>query len=563
MNTLHLRGDRAGGVDARRAEAKPRFAPVKLQPEQLDAFHQQAQELLAKTIREYVQVGHSKIDTERWRFMRSVDGLAVFRDRRPLNGQLTSLLCAGTIPMSLTDTLKGLYADNTQDARAQSKMFYPRFIDVQVLANIQRRSKEEPLAYTGLKWCLAQSGAGRVVANRDICYFEKIGVIDSDDGRKLGFLLMQSVEIPECPPDETQHVVRAHTSMCYVFEELQERVLGVYMTGTMDSMCSSLLARVALTNFAAVALSVSNCVHVVRAKRFAGLMSTRGRSSRLPVTKHCQLCGSAPSFFESHESCAGCKRTSVCKRCRSKQQALCREGGKTSLSWFEFCDRCVFRVDASAPGASTEKPARRTKSRCSTAMSDSEFDDHVNTDSMGGCVRSFSAISESNIVASGDSDSCRSLNDFSLRMNSVIREAGYDSSIASSSLRLTGLASIGSRTLEGAEEEDEDDDGARPTDDGAHDDRESVIEIRPLRRSAQPPEMLASVDACGMSDAYHARQTCPPPLQPTEGHEQQDLLARLVQASSRAEQTFLLASANTLVAHSIQQRNRLDSNKRQ
>ncbi|KAJ0403737.1 hypothetical protein P43SY_003042 [Pythium insidiosum] len=281
MNALHLRGDPAGGADGKRAEATRRFAPVKLRPEQLDAFHEQAQELLSNAIREYVQVGQDKIDTTRWRFMRSCDGLAVFRDRRPLNAQLTSLLCAGTIPLSLADALKGFYADNTQDARAQAKMFYPRFVDVEVLANIQRRSKEEPLAYTGLK-CL----------------------------------------------------------------------------------------------------------------------------------------------------------------------------------------------------------------------------------------------------------------------------------------RLTGLASMGSRTLDDMEDDDQLLEEIECSEQ-AHDKdvRESVIEIRPLRRSAQPPEMLASVDGCSMGDSLHRRPVCPQPPA-TEAQQQQDLLARLVQASSRAEQTFLLASANTLVAHSIQQRNRLDSNKR-
>ncbi|KAJ0392105.1 hypothetical protein ATCC90586_011018 [Pythium insidiosum] len=366
MNALHLRGDPAGGADGKRAEATRRFAPVKLRPEQLDAFHEQAQELLSNAIREYVQVGQDKIDTTRWRFMRSCDGLAVFRDRRPLNAQLTSLLCAGTIPLSLADALKGFYADNTQDARAQAKMFYPRFVDVEVLANIQRRSKEEPLAYTGLKWCLAESGAGRVVANRDICYFEKLGLINSHEGRKLGYLLLQSVEVPECPPDETHNIVRAHVSMCYIFEELQDNILGAYMTGTMDSI-----------------------------------------------------------------------------------------------------------------------------------------------------------------------------------------------------LRLTGLASMGSRTLDDMEDDDQLLLEEIECSGQAHDKdvRESVIEIRPLRRSAQPPEMLASVDGCSMGDSLHRRPVCPQPPA-TEAQQQQDLLARLVQASSRAEQTFLLASANTLVAHSIQQRNRLDSNKR-
>ncbi|KAG7400704.1 hypothetical protein PHYBOEH_004751 [Phytophthora boehmeriae] len=137
----------------------------------------------------------------------------------------------------------------------------PRLSESSVLYSVQRQTAIEPYAFTGIKWATIKLS---VSTNRDLCYFDKMGMIRQTSGKRMAYHVMQSVNLAECPPKATHKRVQA--SLCYLFEELEEDLVGIYMQGEMDSAALTYFASPAMTD---VLLAVTNAMECARAKRLS------------------------------------------------------------------------------------------------------------------------------------------------------------------------------------------------------------------------------------------------------------------------------------------------------
>ncbi|TMW60301.1 hypothetical protein Poli38472_000343 [Pythium oligandrum] len=520
-----------GAPTAPGSPGKPRFRPVHLTNKQLNKYNDQAYEQLMATINNYVKLDGSTVDSKRWRYMRTREGVTVFRDSRPLSSGVGSLLSAGTMKASFHDVMEGFYADTSEDSRTMLHMINKRFTDAEILKVVERRTEEQPYGFTGIKWALLRApGGGNIIPNRDICFLDKTGTVELDNGRKFGYFLVQSLDVPECPPFTTSKLVRAQISFCYVVEELQPNLVGVYMQGTMDSRAPNLFAKVAIKSFADIALSVCNTVNVTRAKRFSRLQSTIPRFSRQPKSKVCQICFLAPGFFESMDGCAGCNKTCVCKRCRQKCNTFRVEGKNPHFVRAEFCQECVDRVIA---GPQKQKELKTTKS-----VSSRKFSEPPAAEPEDPFASSFATVSEDS--ASEYAESHRQMLMFSSRIATQLNALGH----GNLNSRLSQLSAIGAgevaRFVAVPDEEDEDEDAEIGILADDFVEGEEIIEVQPLRRSQQPPELLAGED---YRKPQHAGMH-------SSGH-QQELFSRLVQVSNQAEQTFRITKEQTKIAHKL------------
>ncbi|KAG6622653.1 uncharacterized protein IUM83_05426 [Phytophthora cinnamomi] len=323
---------------SRRAE----HPTVTLELPQLDRFHDRAERALSETIAAYGKLdGHTVVDTSRWKSMRARHGIRLFRGRQlTVTGQ-TPLLCVGTLRGRFDDVLEGLYCDNTEQMLLMNAIKSPRLAESAVLYAVQDKTPLEPYAFTGIKWATIKLS---VASNRDLCYFDKMGLVRQRSGKRTAYHVMQSVDLPECP-QKAMHK-RVQMSVCYVLEELEDDLVGVYMQGEMNYAALSYIAIPAVSE---MLLSIANVLECTRAKKLAHIMSmNRPEARRLSSEKNCYVCKGSSSFFESLTNCSGCSKH-VCKKCRLREHVLARDTSSSSqLSRAEFCRVCISKVTLSS-----------------------------------------------------------------------------------------------------------------------------------------------------------------------------------------------------------------------
>ncbi|KAG6612675.1 uncharacterized protein IUM83_03105 [Phytophthora cinnamomi] len=324
---------------SRRAE----HPTVTLELPQLDRFHDRAERALSETIAAYGKLdGHTVVDTSRWKSMRARHGIRLFRGRQlTVTGQ-TPLLCVGTLRGRFDDVLEGLYCDNTEQMLLMNVIKCPRLAESAVLYAVQKKTSLEPYAFTGIKWATIKLS---VASNRDLCYFDKMGLVRQRSGKRTAYHVMQSVDLPECP-QKAMHK-RVQMSVCYVLEELEDDLVGVYMQGEMNYAALSFIAIPAVSE---MLLSIANVLECTRAKKFAHIMSMNRPEARRPSSseKNCNVCKGSSSFFERLTNCSGCSKN-VCKKCRLREHVLARDTSSSSqLSRAEFCRVCISKVTLSS-----------------------------------------------------------------------------------------------------------------------------------------------------------------------------------------------------------------------
>eukprot|EP00644_Phytophthora_capsici_P015929 jgi/Phyca11/19544/fgenesh1_pg.PHYCAscaffold_49_\ len=177
---------------------------------------------------------------------------------------------------------------------------------------LRKKSLLEPYAFTGIKWATVKL---TVASKRDLCYFDKMGMVRQRSGKRMAYHVMQSVDLPECPPQSMRK--RVQMSLCYVLEELEDDLVGVYMQG-----------------------------ECTRAKKLALIMATNRPEHQ--KRKYCYVCRTDASFFDRLNNCTGCSKT-VCKRCRFNEHILARASTSDShLKRAAFCNVCISKMNSSS-----------------------------------------------------------------------------------------------------------------------------------------------------------------------------------------------------------------------
>ncbi|KAE8912169.1 hypothetical protein PF005_g3472 [Phytophthora fragariae] len=286
---------------------------VNLELQQLEHYHDNAEEALSETISAYGKLD-GKVDTTRWKSIRARNGVRLFRARQLIRDGQTPLLCVGTLRGRFDDILEGLYCDSTEEMLLMNAVNCPRLTDSAVLYAVQKNTMLDAYAFTG---------------------------INQQSGKRMAYHTMQSVDLPECP-QKVKHK-RVHVSLSYVFEELRDDLVGVYMQGEMNYATLSYFAVQAMSE---VLLAVANSLECARAKKLAHMMlaSRPGSSSR----KSCYVCHAKPSVFECFVRYASCNKH-ACKRCRYKERVLALDMASGShLQRAEFCSVCISKMDHSS-----------------------------------------------------------------------------------------------------------------------------------------------------------------------------------------------------------------------
>ncbi|CAI5741950.1 unnamed protein product [Peronospora destructor] len=314
---------------------------------------------------------------------------------------LPRLLAVGSLRGSLDDVMYGIASPNASSSRLRSSYLGEHIADCSVLREIKSPSPADPFRFLGIKWLVRAKyrGAARIVLPRDFVVLEFSGVMMRPDNTRVGFHLMHSIHIPTCRELHEHRILRAKVSSCYIFEEIRNNCVQVFMTASIDPS-GHILNRMAVRS---AATALSNCwksVSCAHNKKLAFYLqnerllartsgvntSSRGRLSALtpvseltaretmgPVSERsnysssanrnqCGVCHGKVGIFCKTISCQLCSEK-ICNRCRIvRKLSSTTLNSQVTQSSINFCKKCVASVsDESALEIAREELWVRTR----------------------------------------------------------------------------------------------------------------------------------------------------------------------------------------------------------
>ncbi|KAG1686764.1 hypothetical protein DVH05_003639 [Phytophthora capsici] len=327
------------------------FPPLRLSKHEAQSFLQWGDSLLQQTIDAYHREQFDTQETRerKWKPIKQKHDLTVYRRRKMKDDSEFKYLCTGRIDGTLDEVVMGRYADNTPDFRRISGVYREDIVDCAVLGVIKKRSPEDPFFLSCFKWMTVESPGKGLVKNRDVCWYEQVGMTRDRNGKEIGYTLTESVELPTCPL--FNECVRAKFSICYLYKRNKSGGVKVYMRGKNEAG-GKVVDWVADIKSAELWLRIEQAMSVAHAVIATALVEA-GKHTVRPFITHgkCEVChGKASGFLSSSKQCAVCHRL-TCSSCVAKVRVLSFHDFRVPHHEL-FCKKCmrlIHQVDLRAP----------------------------------------------------------------------------------------------------------------------------------------------------------------------------------------------------------------------
>ncbi|CAH0493266.1 unnamed protein product [Peronospora farinosa] len=243
-------------------------------------------------------------------------------DVRDCNGhRQLEFRCMGKVQLPIDHCLNALYSDNTTDFRSNSTFLIEDALDAVVLNALETKTEEQPHHYLGLNWMAIRS-PGLFSKNRDFCYLRSMGTTVDSSNTKVGFLVIQSVNLTECASLENAlGLNRVKISAVLLFkEDAESRSTHVLWQGSIGSSGHSpgKLVNFVHETFTSV---VSNLKKVQEAKYMAQQVEGN-KIQRMTAgeRKQCHVCNKKFSLVRTRFQCSACGEN-MCKDCEVSSRA--------------------------------------------------------------------------------------------------------------------------------------------------------------------------------------------------------------------------------------------------
>lgn len=227
------------------------------------------------------------------------------------------IVANGRVKGTIEDMLYGMSA-TTQGDMMTGLAFTAPPADSVLLAVVEQATPEDPLRSAELLWILT---AIPMIKQRDVCYLKATGV-ERDRNGTYGYMILHSVDVPECPPfDRSAKVIRAKMFFSCLFREITPGYVDVVARGIFDLSGNEML-KVLLQGAAKSLLGgLLKGADCGKAKKLTLLARSNGgrRHAVIPKDAVCSVCISSQKMLQRRRlvSCQVCG-VIVCSNCKAK-----------------------------------------------------------------------------------------------------------------------------------------------------------------------------------------------------------------------------------------------------
>lgn len=297
--------------------------------------------------REFVSVHHRQVSSSQWKLLKKKKDIRIYR-RRANSGDdrnddaefnQPSMLGVGKMDGTLEDLIYGTYDKSYEEMKTTMSFVDIYTKDCNVLHNIELATPQDPFHYVGLKWAVSQLPGKLFVKPRDWCYIEAMGIEKDVDGRRYGYTIVHSLEVPSCPPFDQRSVVRGKGSLSFIYREAGPGVVEIFAQGLFDP-AGDLIQYFSVIMTTEIFSGQALTVRCAEAKKLT-IMALRNykKGKREQLKKSCYLCVKSDSmFFSSLKMCNICGVT-ACEKCRVKRSIFM--GPKHSVCDVTCCQSCI------------------------------------------------------------------------------------------------------------------------------------------------------------------------------------------------------------------------------
>lgn len=343
---------------------------------------------------EFLYVQQRQVDTARWKLLKEKEDVHVYRERSAAaassssttttsssktshrarrktveigpkasmaaNSTIPLFLVNGTVQGTIDDAMYGSYADDTSSLRRRSTYMRDLMEDQTILDTLEGPTMDDPFNHLSIVWMLRDfPGLGAVVKRRDFFMLSKTGTTTTSRGERIGYCLMHSIQHRDLPEFDAASVIRAKTSFCLMFREVEADRLDVF-NQTVSDPGGNVMSFLVLQEAASTLLTCGKAMNCANKKKLFYFMRKQARA--LSASTMGGAAVSSPASNSSHSSASS--TAAVVARFQSMQRhhqesdtcASCEKSlGKLfskSGTWCQLCQRvcsstiCKSAVDA-------------------------------------------------------------------------------------------------------------------------------------------------------------------------------------------------------------------------
>jgi hypothetical protein len=294
-----------------------------------------------------------------WCLVHEKHGISLFRadvgNNVPCN---VHAVCKVTC--EIEDVAESMITNTTESYTKMMEMLSSDFIEGAVVENIVEPTAQNPHRYVALKWAAFKSSS-KFTKDRDFIILEYVDMIEDDQGQKIAFRIMESVDVPSSSkyaesPKYTRDIVPLMGFMYHTTKKPGE----LRMTYTCNFDNGDLPAWAANS---AIQSHVEKCINGIlkyietfRAKKETIILPQQV----IPMSEqdHCRVCSRNFCVLRRKYNCLKCGEV-ICSSCSSMRLAHVPDHGERQL---RVCTACVLEVRRTSR-FTTESP----HSACSAA----------------------------------------------------------------------------------------------------------------------------------------------------------------------------------------------------
>ncbi|EGZ14630.1 hypothetical protein PHYSODRAFT_332982 [Phytophthora sojae] len=303
---------------------------------------------------EFVVNAKHQVDERRWEHVKSKDDMHVYTERANKDSvkDMASMLSVGTFVGDLEDLMFGIL-NTTRDAMRVKTAYVGDIDNGAILCPVVEPTDDEPFRTLTIKWMIADSSSSKC---RDFVCIEATDILQLDNGERMGYHALHSVEFPQTKP--LPMIIRGNLSSVNFFRPIHSTIIDNFGSCFVDPGVKA-MRRLFVSNTAKTMLTATNYVRCGQMKKLAWMLQRTPPSSKLrDETQHsnaCVMCG-------RHKSIPGIKK-STCKLCHGRVCYSCKvrehmsfvsQEGELVQHKITFCSLCMSK----AINCSTQEAAR-------------------------------------------------------------------------------------------------------------------------------------------------------------------------------------------------------------